>query len=188
MCSTWPWTGFFALKGMIGTNGEIWIGSENSVVITYQCQYSDFGGCIWLHRKMPFVCRKHTKEFGGNGALGWPLTEMVQETNILPLYLRFSCKLVNVSKILKIKAINPYFPQNCILCIMNGVWAVLWCTLAWMSSEVPPSQSLTVFPLPRLCPLSLFNGAEWGECEVGKREKNHSQNAGRLLTTPAVLL
>ena len=44
-----------AVKGIVGTIGEIQIGSEDSVVITYQCQYSDFGGCICLHGKMPFV-------------------------------------------------------------------------------------------------------------------------------------
>ena len=39
---------------------------------------------------------------------------MVQETNILPLYLKFFCKLVNVSKILKIKLFPPklYFVHN----------------------------------------------------------------------------
>lgn len=47
--------GPFAIMGLIGTIGETWIGSEYWKVVANQCQYSDFGGCIYLHRKMPFI-------------------------------------------------------------------------------------------------------------------------------------
>lgn len=70
------------------------------MVIIYQSQYSDFGGCIYLHRKMSFLCRKHTKEFGGYGALGWPQTlRWFKKQMFFLLYQQLFCKLVNVSKI-----------------------------------------------------------------------------------------